>query len=62
MARLGQGERCESIHDFVRRAMAEAKLVISEIEKAHIEIEETALSAANAMLASGSRQAEAKVS
>ena len=40
-------KRFESVPDFVRHAVAEAKLVISEIEKTHIEIEEAALRAAN---------------
>ena len=47
MSKLYAKERYESIHDFVRSAVAEAKLIISDIEKYQIEIETAPSGAAN---------------
>ncbi len=63
MSNLGPNDakqRYESVHDFVRRAVAEAKLVISEFEKTQIEIEAAAPSVANIGFTSKSRHSEAK--
>ena len=48
-------QRYESVHDFVRRALAEARLIIAEIESSQIEIEGAAPGTASVRFTSQNR-------